>query len=158
MARRFGATSLIGAGTVLSPGEVTAVANAGGRLIVSPNTAPSVIAATKAAGLLALPGFGSATEAFTALDAGADGLKLFPAEANPPAVIRAYLAVLPVGTLVLPVGGINGDNMVAYRSAGAAGFGIGGSLYRPGDKAADVAVRARVLVAALEPASGERTI
>ncbi len=127
-----GAETLIGAGTVLTVDEVYAVAETGARLIVAPNADPAVIARAKSLGLFCLPGVATPSEAFAALKAGADGLKLFPAEALPPAVMKAWLAVLPAGTLLVPVGGISTENMAGYVAAGAAGFGIGSSLYKPG--------------------------
>lgn len=149
LAARFGDRALIGAGTVRRVAEVDAVADAGGRLIVTPHADPAVVRAAKARGLVAMPGFFTPTEAFALLDAGADGLKLFPAEQSSPAALRAVRAVLPPGTPVAPVGGIGPGNMAAWREAGAAGFGIGTSIYRPGDEAEAVAQKARVLLAAL---------
>lgn len=149
LAARFGDRALIGAGTVRRAAEVDAVADAGGRLIVTPHADPAVVRAAKARGLLALPGFFTPAEAFALLDAGADGLKLFPAEQSNPAALRALRAVLPPGTLVAPVGGIGPGNMAAWREAGAAGFGIGSTIYRPGDGAETVAQKARTLLAAL---------
>ena len=105
--------------------------------------------AAKETGLLAVPGFFSPTEAFAMLAEGADALKLFPAEGASPAVLRALRAVLPAGTAVLPVGGIDASNMAAWRAAGAAGFGIGSAIYRAGDSAATVGAKAQALVAAL---------
>jgi len=144
----LGDRAIVGAGTVLTPGHVDEVAGAGGQIVVSPNTDPSVIRATKAAGLISLPGFFTASEAFAALAAGADGLKLFPAEAAGPSVIKALKAVLPMGSDVFAVGGIEPATMSAYRAAGAAGFGIGSSLYAPGRTAEDVQARARAFVEA----------
>ena len=126
--------------------EVEAVAAAGGRLIVTPHADAAVVRAAKARGLLAVPGFFTPAEAFSLLDAGADALKLFPAEASNPAALRAMRAVLPPGTLVLPVGGVDAAAMPAWRDAGAAGFGIGSAIYRPGDTAAAVAAKARALL------------
>jgi len=144
--------ALVGAGTVMTPAEVTDIANAGGRLIVTPHAAVDVVRAAKALGLVAVPGCFTPTEAFALLAAGADGLKLFPAEAASPAVLRAMLAVLPRGTPMLPVGGIGEANIAAWRAAGAAGFGIGSALYKPGDDAAAVGARARTLVALFDKA------
>ncbi|WP_431283914.1 2-dehydro-3-deoxy-6-phosphogalactonate aldolase [Humitalea sp. 24SJ18S-53] len=146
LAARFPA-ALVGAGTVMTPDQVTQVAAAGGRLIVTPHAAVDVVRAAKGLGLVVVPGCFTPTEAFALLAAGADGLKLFPAEAASPAVLRAMLAVLPKGTPLLPVGGIGTDNIAAWRVAGAAGFGIGSSLYKPGDDAGLVGARARALVA-----------
>lgn len=123
---------LIGAGTVLTVEEVYSVAETGARLIVSPNADAAVIARAKSLGLLSVPGVATPSEAFAALRAGADGLKMFPAESMPPAVLKAWLAVLPPGTLLVPVGAITTDNMADYMAVGAAGFGIGSSLYKPG--------------------------
>ena len=111
--------AIVGAGTVLTPEQVAAVADAGGQVVVSPNTDPAVIRATKAAGLLSLPGFFTATEAFAALAAGADGLKLFPADAAGPAVVKALKAVLPAASDVFAVGGIEPSSLAPYRAAGA---------------------------------------
>jgi 2-dehydro-3-deoxyphosphogalactonate aldolase len=133
---------LVGAGTVMTPDEVALVHAAGGRLIVTPHAAVEVVRAAKALGMLACPGFATPTEAFALLAAGADALKLFPAEASSPAVLKAIRAVLPKGTLVLPVGGIGAANMAAWVEAGAAGFGLGSSLYRVGDTSQMVAAKA----------------
>ncbi len=143
MRAALGGRMLIGAGTVLTEDAVAEVAAAGGQFIVSPNTDAGVIAATKRAGLASLPGFFTPTEAFAALGSGADALKLFPAEAAGPTTLKAIMAVLPTGTAVMPVGGITVGSMPDWRSAGAAGFGIGGSIYRPGDGADAVCERAR---------------
>ncbi len=141
--------ALVGAGTVTRAEEVAQVAAAGGKLMVTPHADPALVRAAKSAGLLAVPGFFTPGEAFAQLHAGADALKLFPAEAASPAVLKALLAVLPKRTAVLPVGGIGADNLAAWRAAGAAGFGIGSALYRPGDGPAQVGQRARALRAAL---------
>ena len=148
LSARFGAQALIGAGTVTTADEVTAVAAAGGRLIVMPHSDLAVIAAAKRAGLFVVPGIATPTEAFAALAAGADGLKLFPAEALPGAVLKAMWAVLPPQTMVFPVGGITPTSMAEYRQAGAAGFGLGSALYKPGDGPAAVAAKAAAFVAA----------
>ena len=140
--------ALVGAGTVLGVAQVRDVALAGGQLIVSPNTDPDVIHDACERGLVCLPGVATPTEAFAALAAGAHGIKLFPAELMAPPVLKALRAVLPLGTLMLPVGGITPDNMAAYRAAGATGFGIGSALYKPGMTAAEVAVQARRFAAA----------
>jgi 2-dehydro-3-deoxyphosphogalactonate aldolase len=149
LARRFGERMLVGAGTVLSPAEVRDVGSAGGRLVVSPNTDAAVIAATADAGLVSCPGYFTPSEAFVALDAGATALKLFPAEAASPAVLKAQLAVLPREVPVLAVGGILPDNMRPWLDAGAAGFGLGGGLYQPGQSAADTLAKARAYVAGI---------
>ncbi len=149
LARRFGPDVLVGAGTVMRPGDVERVAEAGGRLIVTPHADPALVRAAKARGMVAMPGFFTPAEAFALLDAGADALKLFPAEGGNPAMLRALRAVLPPGTMVLPVGGMDAGTMAAWRDAGAAGFGIGSAVYRPGDTAAVVAAKAAALLAAL---------
>ena len=149
LARGFGGRMLIGAGTVMTPGQVAEIAAAGGRLIVTPHADAAVTRAAKQHGLLAIPGFFTPGEAFAMLAAGADALKLFPAEAASPAMLRALRAVLPPATMVLPVGGIDAASMAAWRAAGAAGFGIGSAVYRRGDSAAAVAERARTLLAQL---------
>lgn len=148
LAARFGDAALIGAGTVIDPADCARIAAAGGRLVVTPHADPDVVRAAKAAGLIAVPGFLTPGEAFALLKAGADGLKLFPAESASPAVLKAMLAVLPKGTPILPVGGIDATNMAAWRAAGAAGFGIGSAIYKPGDTAAIVAAKAAALRAA----------
>lgn len=150
LAARFGSRGvLVGAGTVRREAEVDAVAHAGGRLIVTPHADPLVVRAAKARGMLAVPGFFTPGEAFALLDAGADALKLFPAEAASPAVVRALRAVLPPGAMVLPVGGIGAANMAEWRDAGAAGFGIGSALYKPGDTPETVSAKAKTLLAAI---------
>lgn len=154
LARGFGERLLIGAGTVMTAEQVAEIAAAGGRLIVTPHADGTIVRAAKRHGLLAVPGFFTPAEAFAMLAAGADALKLFPAEAASPAVLRALRAVLPAGTAVLPVGGIDASNLASWRAAGAAGFGIGSAIYRPGDSPATVAVKAQALVAALvQPAT-----
>jgi len=146
LAREFGNRCLVGAGTVLTPEQVAQVKDAGGKLIVMPHGDTTVIRAAKAAGLVCTPGVATPTEAFAALAAGADALKLFPAEQLPPPVLKAWSSVLPRGTALLPVGGITPDNMAPYRKAGAAGFGIGSALYAPGTDSTEVARRARAFV------------
>lgn len=139
---------VIGAGTVLTQPDVAAVAATGAKLMIAPNCAPPVIAAAKASGMIALPGVATPTEAFTALAAGADGLKMFPGELLPPAAVKAWRAVLPKGTLLVPTGGVTPDNLAAYRAAGADGFGIGSALYRPGMASPELARKAAAFVAA----------
>jgi len=153
LASRFGHRALIGAGTVLSPAAVDQVAEAGGRLIVMPHGDPSVIAAAKERGLACIPGVATPTEAFAALAAGADALKLFPAEAISPSVVKALRAVLPASVRLLPVGGIGAQNMAAYLEAGAIGFGIGSTLYKPGKSAEQVREDAQALVEAWRSAA-----
>ena len=140
--------ALVGAGTVLDTEQVREVHAAGGQLIVSPNFDAAVVREAAQRGLVCLPGVMTPTEAFGALAAGASGLKLFPAELASPAVVKALLAVLPEGTPLMPVGGISPDNMRAWRDAGAAGFGIGSALYKPGKKANAVRDDALKFVAA----------
>ncbi|MBE0626532.1 MAG: 2-dehydro-3-deoxy-6-phosphogalactonate aldolase [Burkholderiales bacterium] len=147
LARNFPA-ALSGAGTVLTPQEVGKVHAAGGQLIVSPNFNPAVVREAVRLGMVCLPGVATPSEAFAALDAGADGLKLFPAEMIPPAAVRALRAVLPASARVLPVGGITADNMSGYLAAGASGFGIGSALYKPGVSAAQVRAQALRFIAA----------
>ena len=151
LVREFGDRLLIGAGTVMTEAQVDQLAAAGGRLLVTPHAAGAVVRAAKRHGMLACPGIATPTEAFAMLEAGADGLKLFPAEASSPAVLRAIRAVLPPGTLTMPVGGIEPGNMQPWLDAGAAGFGIGGSIFRPGDTAEVVGEKAARLMAALPP-------
>ncbi len=150
MAKRYAGRAIVGAGTVLTTGDVAAVADAGGELIVSPNTDPAVIRAAVARGLISLPGYYTPSEAFAALAAGAHGLKLFPAEGVAPAFLKAQRAVLPKATKVLAVGGITPDTMPAWHAAGADGFGLGSNLYRAGKSAADVARDATAFVSAVK--------
>jgi 2-dehydro-3-deoxyphosphogalactonate aldolase len=138
--------ALVGAGTVLQVQHVKEVHAAGGRLVVAPNFNPSVVAAALALGMVVLPGVATPTEAFAALDAGAHGLKLFPAEMISPATVKALRAVLPQETALMPVGGITPDTMAAYRTAGAAGFGLGSALYAPGRSADQVRASAQKFV------------
>ena len=139
---------LVGAGTVLDPDDVDRVRDASGRLIVMPHADQAVIARARKLGLTCTPGVTTPTEAFAALKAGADALKLFPAEAMPPAVVKAWRAVLPKEVLLLPVGGIKPDTMQSFVEAGANGFGLGSALFMPTMSAADVAETARRFVQA----------
>ncbi|WP_378948643.1 2-dehydro-3-deoxy-6-phosphogalactonate aldolase [Paracoccus sp. R86501] len=148
LARDFGGLATIGAGTVLTPAQVQSVSDAGGRMVLSPNCDADVIRATRAAGMDSFPGIMTPSEAFVALNAGASGLKLFPGELIGPKGLRAMRAILPAGTAMWAVGGVSADNMGEWRQAGAAGFGIGSSLYKPGDDAAAVTAKARAMVAA----------
>jgi len=143
----LGESCLIGAGTVLTEAQVAEVDAAGGRLIVSPNANLAVIRASKAAGLVSAPGVATPSEGFAALDAGADSLKLFPAEQLGPAVVKAWRAVFPKERALLPVGGITPDNMGPYVAAGANGFGLGSALYKPGLNAAQVSANAQAFAA-----------
>ena len=139
---------LVGAGTVLSIAEVEAVAGAGGRLMVAPNADREVIAAAKRLGMVALPGVATPTEAFSAIAAGADGLKMFPAEILPPKAVKAWRAVLPASMALLPVGGIAPESMADYLAAGADGFGLGSALYKPGISAGELGQRAAAFATA----------
>ena len=140
--------ALVGAGTVLTTAQVRDVHAAGGRLVVAPNFDAEVVRAAVQLGMVCLPGVATITEAFAALAAGASALKLFPAEMASPAVVKALLAVLPPGTPLMPVGSITPAGMQAWRDAGAAGFGIGSALYKPGKSAAAVREDAMKFVAA----------
>jgi len=142
------ADCLIGAGTVLTAEQVQQVKAAGGQVIVMPHSDAKVLRAAKVAGLYLSPGVVTPTEAFAALEEGADVLKLFPAEMLNPGVVKALLAVLPKGTALVPVGGISPDNMAPFVSAGVSGFGLGSGLFKPGMSADDVAARAKAYVAA----------
>ncbi|HMA16027.1 MAG: 2-dehydro-3-deoxy-6-phosphogalactonate aldolase [Bacteroidota bacterium] len=141
LARTCGDGILVGAGTVLDPADVARVAEAGGRLVVTPNAEPAVVEACKVRGLIAVPGCATPTEALRVARAGADALKLFPAEGIPPEVVKAMKAVLPPDLPVLAVGSITPEKIGSYWQAGVRGFGLGGSLYKPGDGAAEVAPR-----------------
>jgi 2-dehydro-3-deoxyphosphogalactonate aldolase len=149
IARKLGDAALVGAGTVLDPDDVARVRDAGGGLIVSPNTHPPVIIAAAEAGMVSLPGFFTPSEGFDAIRAGATGLKLFPAEGASPKVLGAQLAVLPREVPLLVVGGVSPDNMQPWLEAGAAGFGLGSGLYKPGRSAAETGERARAYVEGL---------
>jgi len=148
LADTFGHRCLVGAGTVLDVADVARVADAGGRLIVMPHGDPRIVAEAKRRGLVCIPGVATPTEAFAALAAGADGLKLFPAEQLPPPVVKAWRAVLPKSTLLFPVGGIGPSSVAAYWAAGASGFGTGTGLYRPGATAGEVAAAVEAFAAA----------
>jgi 2-dehydro-3-deoxyphosphogalactonate aldolase len=153
MAAKAGGRARVGAGTVLTAAEVGTVKAAGGQIIVSPNRDDAVIRATKTAGLDSYPGVFTATEALGALAAGADALKFFPADILGPNGIKAIGAILPKGTPLLAVGGVDQANMADYLKAGIAGFGIGSSLYKPGMAAAEIGRRAEAMVAAYDRAT-----
>ncbi len=143
LATAYGDRALVGAGTVRDPADVQRIADADGRLIVMPHSDGAVIHAAKQRGLFCVPGVATPTEAFAALAGGADALKLFPAEALPPAVVKAWRAVVPAHHWLLPVGGIAATTMAPYLDAGANGFGLGSALYKAGMKPAQVAANAR---------------
>jgi 2-dehydro-3-deoxyphosphogalactonate aldolase len=150
LAETFGARAMVGAGTVLRPEDVGRVKKHGGRLIVMPHSDPRIVAEAKAQGLACLPGVATPSEGFAALAAGADGLKLFPAETIAPAVVKAWRAVFPAETLLLPVGGITPERIADYRAAGASGFGLGSALFRPGLTPSEVQTRANAFVSAIK--------
>lgn len=151
LTQRFGDKVLIGAGTVLSAAEVEAVAKAGGKLIVAPNTDPEVVAAAQALNLVVIPGVYTATEAFAAYKLGVRYLKLFPADSAGPAYIKALKSVLPKEAKIIPTGGISVDTIARFHEAGCHAFGVGTQLYKPGAAANDVAKRAEALTAACAP-------
>ena len=154
MVHELGDQVLFGAGTVTDPLSIAVIKAAGGRVVVSPHLDLEIVRVTKESRLFSIPGIATPSEAFSALAAGADALKLFPGEAIPPKVLKAVKVVLPPQTLLLPVGGINQGNMADYWHAGAAGFGIGSNLYAPGRKAEEIALRAKELVAAINRIRG----
>lgn len=148
LADGYGDKCLVGAGTVIDVADVARVKDAGGRLIVMPHADTAIVREAKRLGLVCLPGVATPTEAFAALAAGADGLKMFPAEATAPAALRAWRAVLPRSALVFAVGGIRPDNMAPWWAEGAAGFGTGSNLYKPGTPVAQVRAGAAAYAAA----------
>ncbi len=150
LAHRWGEQCLVGAGTVLAVADVARVREAGGRVIVMPHADEAVIREAKALGMLCVPGVATPTEAFAALAAGADGLKMFPAESLPPGALKAWRAVLPAATLVFAVGGMKPDNLEPYWRAGASGFGTGGNLYQPGTPPDQVRAVAQAYAAAVK--------
>ncbi|MEP6678910.1 MAG: 2-dehydro-3-deoxy-6-phosphogalactonate aldolase [Betaproteobacteria bacterium] len=147
LARQFGDRGLVGAGTVIAVADVARVREAGGKLIVMPHADTAVVDEAKGLGMVCVPGVATVTEAFAALAAGADALKMFPAEALPPGALKAWRAVLPRETLVFAVGGIRPDNMAPYWAAGANGFGTGSNLYAPGADAEKVRAAAAAYAA-----------
>ena len=152
LATEFGGRALIGAGTVLTAEQAQRVIAAGGKLVVSPNMNPAVIRTTKTLGGLSAPGCLTPTEVFTALDAGADAIKIFPAEMASPKVIKAMRAVLPADAKLIIVGGVNADNMQDFLAAGADGFGIGSALFKPGRPEGAIRTAAEGQVAVLRAA------
>ena len=152
IAEKFGDRTLVGAGTVLEPVEVAKVAEAGGRLAVSPNTNISVIEATVAAGMVSSPGYFTPSEAFDAIRAGAHSIKLFPAEAASPAVVKAQKAVLPKNVPLIVVGSVSPESVGGWIAAGADGCGLGGGLYKPGQDAATTLQKARAYASAVKAA------
>jgi 2-dehydro-3-deoxyphosphogalactonate aldolase len=153
LSQAFGERMLIGAGTVLTARQVEEVAAAGARLIVSPNVDPAVVAASRQAGLISTPGFFTPSEAFAALAAGADGLKLFPAEAAGSGVLKAIRAVLPPDVPIFPVGGIEPASLEPWLKAGASGFGVGSSVFKPGQTPDQVRRQAEAFSAAWRAAA-----
>ena len=153
LAHHFAGRAIIGAGTVLTPAQAEAVAQAGATLVLSPNTNTAVIQRTKALGLTSIPGVATPSEAFAALDAGADLLKLFPAAVLGVASLKAWRSVLPADVRFVAVGGIDAGNAAVFIAAGAVGVGVGGSLYKPGQTLDQTRVAALRLVESLEPAA-----
>ncbi len=149
LSRSFGDRMLIGAGTLTTPSQVDEVAGAGGRLIVTPHADTAIVRAAKDAGLFACPGFFNPTEAFALLDAGADAIKLFPAEVLGPPMLKALRAVLPASAMVIPVGGVDASQVAPWMAAGALGLGVGSSIYKAGDDATVVEAKAMALAAAV---------
>ncbi len=149
LSRSFGSRMLIGAGTLTEPSQVETVAAAGGRLIVTPHADTAIVRAAKAVGLFAIPGFFNPTEAFALLQAGADAIKLFPAEVLGPPMLKALRAVLPKQAMVIPVGGVGAEQIAPWMAAGALGLGVGSAIYKPGDDARAVEAKAQALVAAV---------
>lgn len=148
LALELGPNILVGAGTVTTQEQVERLAKAGGRLVVMPHSDHRVITAAKATGMICTPGVATPTEGFAALSHGADALKMFPAETLPPSALKAWLSVFPEGTRLFPVGGITPETMAPYVIAGAAGFGLGSALYRPGASPGEVAAHARAFIQA----------
>ena len=148
LARTMPSDVLVGAGTVLDPEQVNGIRDVGGKLIVMPHGDLDVIRRAKENGMICAPGVATPTEAFAALKAGADAIKIFPAEGIPPAVVKAWRAVLPKDAIVLPVGGIKPDNMRPYVDAGANGFGLGSALFTPALSVEDIPRNARSFASA----------
>lgn len=150
IAKKYGNQALIGAGTVLTVAQVKQVRAAGGQLVVSPNCDPNVIRATIAEGMQSWPGVFTPSEALTALKAGATGLKLFPGDMAGPNGLKAMRAILPIGTKVYAVGGTAPDNFSKWVEASANGFGLGTAIYKPGDTAETVTIKAQAIVKAYD--------
>jgi len=150
----FGDKMLIGGGTVMSPSQVQEVYAVGARLIVTPHAQSAIVREAKQLGMFALPGVATATEAFSVLEAGADGVKIFPAEIAGPRIVPALRAVLPRGTLIVPVGGVDENSITTWKASGADGYGIGSSLYKPGRTAFEVGATARHFVKLLNRSKG----
>ena len=142
------ADCVVGAGTVLTEKQVMEVKAAGGEIIVMPHSDAQIIGTAKQAGLACAPGVATVTEAFSALAAGADILKMFPAEQLGPMVVKAWRAVIPANVALVPVGGITPENMASFSAAGASGFGLGSALYKPGMDAEQVRLNAEKFIAA----------
>ena len=154
LASACGEQCLVGAGTVLAVADVARVRDAGGKVVVMPHADTAVIREAKGMGMVCVPGVATPTEAFAALAAGADGLKMFPADQLPPAAVKAWRAVLPNDTLLFPVGGIKPETMASYWAAGVSGFGTGSNLYRPGSRADQVRAVAAAYAAAFRALPG----
>lgn len=152
LAREFGERMLVGAGTVITPEHVVQVADAGGRLIVTPHADLELLRATKSAGMIAIPGAFNPTEVFSLLKTGADAVKLFPAEVLGVGMLRALRAVLPADAMIIPVGGVDATNASSWMDAGAHGLGVGSSLYKPGDTPAAVRERAKTIISSVKAA------
>ncbi len=144
---------LIGAGTVMKPEQAKNVRSVGGQLIVMPHSDAKVVMAAKEAGMICTPGVATLTEAFAALEHGADALKLFPAEQLDPSILKAWRAVVPKEVLCIPVGGVSPERMAAYWKAGASGFGLGSALYKPGQTASETTDKARAFMDAVKELS-----
>ena len=156
LSRKFGHRLLIGAGTLTKPTQVAEVAAAGGRLIVTPHADLAIVRTAKDAGLFAFPGFFNPTEAFALLEAGADAIKLFPAEVLGPPMLKALRAVLPKSAIVIPVGGVDAKQVGPWMAAGALGLGVGTSIYKPGDDARIVEAKAQALMEAVRAYRGDQ--
>ena len=150
-AEMFGDKMLVGAGTVIEVSQVEQVRAVGARLIVSPHADAEIVRETKRLGLLSVPGIGTATEGFAMVRAGADALKLFPADVMGIRMLTGLRAVLPTGTIMVPVGGVDEETIPAWHKAGAGGYGVGSAFYKPGDAAKLVGAKARRLVESLKP-------